>query len=244
MTAKPGPIVITLKNRLGPPRRLGDDDEPRADDDAGLGGSLGGADAGGALGDALSGGERARSRSRSRDRRSPSPPSPLRPPAIARSSVLNVASLEDIFARFHGQFDSWLQAESQKLERQETRGKNARDSLNDCADRICDFLREQAPRVYEELGPDPAGESFGARALPGFLEIIDEDRRALQEASGALAAFAERRFPKSEELAGLKSDSEASPVPLLKGILRQLKEPAHAKSGSRRARTNGDREEP
>mmetsp|Transcript_29819 Transcript_29819/g.60124 ORF Transcript_29819/g.60124 Transcript_29819/m.60124 type:complete len:233 (-) Transcript_29819:71-769(-) len=231
--AKPGPIVITLKKRLGPKRLDDYEDEaapplPPADAEADLrGGSL--------PREPLAGLSRSRSRSR---RRSPSPLSPLRTSGIAPSSMMNVAALEDIFKRFHGQLDTWLQAESSKLERAEARGDAARGELRECGEQVGDFLRDQAPRAFADLGSDPAGEGFAVRAVPKLLEVLDEDRRALQEAAGALAAFADRRFPKSEELAGLKED--VSPLPLLKGILRQLA--SQPKASSRRARQ--DAEEP
>uniref|UniRef100_A0A7S4S349 Uncharacterized protein n=1 Tax=Alexandrium monilatum TaxID=311494 RepID=A0A7S4S349_9DINO len=235
--AKPGPIVITLKKRLGPARRLEDEDEAVSGITAEPLGDLG---SGGALG-VIS---RSRSRSRKRSpsplepirKGSSSPLEPLRTSAIAASSVLNVAALEDIFGRFHGQLDTWLQAESGKLERAEARGDSARGELRQCAEQVCEFLREHAPKAHAELGSDPAGDGFASRALPKFLEAIDEDRRALQEASAALAAFADRKFPKSEELAGLKED--VSPLPLLKALLRMLASPP--KGGPPRGRQNGD----
>merc|ERR1719329_1446684 len=96
------------------------------------------------------------------------------------------------------------------------------------ADRVCSFLSDCAPAAYGDLGPEPAGDSFATRTLPLFFDVADEDRRALEEMSSSLAAFADRRFPKNDELASLKS--ETSPVPLLKGILKLL---AQQKSGAR-----------
>lgn len=227
MSGKPGPIVITLKKRLGPAKR----DEPDEEDDEPAGSTR----AGGGLG------ARSRSRSPLRDgseKRSLSPPRGG-VPTVAPSSVLNVSALEDIFARFHGQLDTWLQGESGKLERAEVRGNQCREQLQRCADRVCGFLRDHAPGA--DLGPDPNGEGFTTRALPQFLDLIEEDRRALQEASSVLAAFADRRFPKNEELTGLKA--EASPMPLLRAILRLLAAApgAKARAGGRqkRARASG-----
>jgi len=151
---------------------------------------------------------------------------------IAPSSVLNVAALEDIFGRFHGQLDTWLQAETGKLERAEARGDTARGELQQSADRVCEVLREQAPRAYAELGPEPAaGDAFNARTLPKLLELLEEDQRALQEATKTIGAFADQKFPKNEELASLKEDD--SPLPLLKATLRLL---ASQAKGSRRGR--------
>jgi len=232
MTAKPGPIVITLKKRLGPAKRVDEDEDDSA---LGAAGDAGVISTGG-LGRSSLGGTISRSRSRRSNRHSPSPLSPLRAPAIAPSSVLNVAALEDIFARFHGHLDTWLQAESSKLERAEARGNGARDNLRQCADRVCDFLRDHAPRAYADLGPDPAGDGFTSRALPQFLDTINEDRRALQEAVGVLTAFVDRRFPKNEELASLKAD--ASPLPLLRAILRLLA--SQPKAASHRVRPEGE----
>lgn len=227
MAVRPAPIVITLKKRLGPPRLL--DPEEISDVGATRGPSMGAATGPGAA---------RRSRSRS-PRRSPSPSPPSPRPAIAPSSVLNAAALEDIFARFHGQLDTWLQAESGKLERAESRGNASRDMLRRGADRVCGFLCDYAPGAHTELGPDPSGEGFITRALPQFLDIIDEDRRALQEVAGALGAFADRRFPKSEELACLKAES--SPLPLLRATLRLLASQTKATAGHRKraARSQG-----
>uniref|UniRef100_A0A7S0ZRS8 Uncharacterized protein n=1 Tax=Noctiluca scintillans TaxID=2966 RepID=A0A7S0ZRS8_NOCSC len=144
--------------------------------------------------------------------------SPLREPMAP--SILNVTALEDIFARFHGELDTWLQRESRKLERAERRGSGARDALGRSGTLVCDFLRDYAPRTYQELGAEPQGEAFTTRALPQFLEMVEEDQRALQEATAVLGAFAERRFPKNKELALLKNDS--SPLPLMRAILRLL----------------------
>jgi len=209
-TAESGPpIVITLKKRLGPSKLVDDADEgdaersgPENDDN-------------GAVESA-----RSRSRSRSSGRRSPTPLSPLRAPAMAQSSVLNTRMLEDILTNFHGQLENWIQTETGKLERAESRGNAARESLKRCADHVCGFLREQAPRIHSDLGTDPDGDSFASTTLPRFIELIDEDRRALQEATSVLNAFTDRRFSKNEELQGLKDD--ASPVPLLKALLRVL----------------------
>jgi len=249
-TAESGPpIVITLKKRLGPSKLVDDADEgdaersgPENDDN-------------GAVESA-----RSRSRSRSSGRRSPTPLSPLRAPAMAQSSVLNTRMLEDILTNFHGQLENWIQTETGKLERAESRGNAARESLKRCADHVCGFLREQAPRIHSDLGTDPDGDSFASTTLPRFIEflldsdpiqrqmaswiaaclslqnllLIDEDRRALQEATSVLNAFTDRRFSKNEELQGLKDD--ASPVPLLKALLRVLAaQPKETQGRHRRA---------
>jgi len=231
MTSKTAPIVITLKKRLGPTRRSEPDDDkseeppPKAV-----------AEPAGGHGPAVS---KSRSRSRSRSRasakksRSPSRPSN----ALAESSVLNTTALEDIFARFHGQLDAWLKEEAVKLEGFEARGKTSAQDLQSCAEKVCGFFRDHASSA--DLGPDASGEGFTTRALPHFLELIDEDRRALQDTAGLLNAFAERHFPKNEELAKLKT--EASPLPMLKALLRlaaAAPAPApKARGGGRKRRT-------
>mmetsp|Transcript_88178 Transcript_88178/g.175083 ORF Transcript_88178/g.175083 Transcript_88178/m.175083 type:complete len:225 (+) Transcript_88178:85-759(+) len=213
MASKQGPIVIALKKRLGPARRA-EEEETVAELPADPLGDHGTA----TLGRTLS-----RSRSRRALRRSPSPLSHLAAPTIASSSVMNVAALEDIFARFHGQLDDWLHSESGKLERAETRGAAARESVQGCGDTICEFFRECSQRMPSELGPDPSVEGFASRTLPMFLETVDEDRRALQELTSALSSFADHHFPKNKELVDLKA--AGSPVALLRAILRLLASP-------------------
>merc|ERR1711957_121327 len=127
--------------------------------------------------------------------------------------------LEEIFGRFHGELDSYLNDEENKLKKIDTRGKAARDGLERCAGRVNKFLSRHAPDRYSDPGPDPSGASFTAQALPKFLEIVAEDHRAMQEAVKQLAIVADR-FPKNEELAGLKDDS--SPLPLLQALLPLL----------------------
>jgi len=213
---KPGPIVITLKNRAGP-RRVDPEKEEEEEKEA----PAPSPDVGPATRD--------RSRSRSPvapKRQSPSPLPPLRGSGMDKSSMLNVAALEDIFSRFHGQLDTWLQDESSKLERAEARGAASTETLRKCGDKVTEFLRSHAPRVYADLGTDPAGEGFASRILPQFLEILDEDRRALQETFALLGAFAERRFPGREELAGPKADGQ--PLPMLRALLRMLASPKTA----------------
>lgn len=218
MAAKSQPIVITLKKRLGAVRQ-----SEQAEDAGGGSGGCGGGGGGKTCTESLdSPASQARSRSGSLSkRRSLSPLSPLRAPTIAPSAVLNVTELEEIFARFHGKLDTWLKSESGKLERADSRGRAARTTLAQCANQVCEFLREHYPRVFADLGPNATGgEAFTVRALPQFLEAVDEDRRALQEIAGLLNSFAERRFPKNEELAALKTES--SPLPLMRAILRLL----------------------
>jgi len=149
--------------------------------------------------------------------------------------VLNVTALEDIFAKFHGELDTWLQGESAKLQRVEAKGDAAQETLRSSANLVCDFVRDHAPQTYSDLGPDPPGEGFTTKALPSFLEIVDQDGKALEEICSLLGEFADRRFPKNEELANLKADS--SPLPLLRAILRMLAaQPKGQEAGSRRGR--------
>eukprot|EP00448_Togula_jolla_P039148 CAMPEP_0170622668 /NCGR_PEP_ID=MMETSP0224-20130122/29260_1 /TAXON_ID=285029 /ORGANISM="Togula jolla, Strain CCCM 725" /LENGTH=238 /DNA_ID=CAMNT_0010949015 /DNA_START=11 /DNA_END=724 /DNA_ORIENTATION=- len=217
MAAKAGPIVITLKKRLGPTKLGAGDDGADRSGAAGRSGSPTAAAA-----PLAPSGARSCSRSRARSPlRSPSPLS-LRgagTPAIARSAVLNAGALEDIFARFHGELDSWLQAESAKLERAEASGIAARESLRSSAEQVSDFLRDHAPGTRSHLGPDPTGEAFAGGALPQFLELMEQDSRVLKEVTGLLASHAERRL-KTEDLETLKSN--ASPLPLMKALLRNL----------------------
>mmetsp|Transcript_35894 Transcript_35894/g.94860 ORF Transcript_35894/g.94860 Transcript_35894/m.94860 type:complete len:268 (+) Transcript_35894:313-1116(+) len=184
-------------------------------------------------------GSRNRSRSRSRDsvRRSPSPARPSN--ALVSSSVLDTSGLEDILARFHGQLDVWLKEESAKLEQVAARGKTSADDLQNCAEKVNGFFRDYASSA--DLGPDPRGEGFTTRALPHFLELIDEDRRALQEAMGFLKQYADKHFPKNEELASLKAAS--SPLPLLKALLRLASSApaAKARGGGRKRRDRAAR---
>lgn len=171
--------------------------------------------------------------SRSRTR-SPESPAALRSPGSPRASsqakeksptdsaqptALNRAGLEDIFGQFHGEFEAWMKAEESKIEHADVRSSAARRSLVSCGNSVCDFIRDYAPETYAKLGPDPAVEGFNSHSLPQFLDVVDEDRRALQEATAALGAFAERRFPRNDELTALKAES---PVALLKGILRLI----------------------
>eukprot|EP00927_Polykrikos_kofoidii_P017698 TRINITY_DN18081_c0_g1_i2.p1 TRINITY_DN18081_c0_g1~~TRINITY_DN18081_c0_g1_i2.p1 ORF type:complete len:288 (+),score=62.80 TRINITY_DN18081_c0_g1_i2:58-864(+) len=206
--AKAGPIVITLKKRLGPSRATDEDDIRGGGGGSGGGGSAPAPPPPPPPPPPPTGAARSRSRSRSprvaMDRlASPARASPPREftPAIASSAVLNVGALEDIFSRFHGELDSWLQTESVKLERAEARGSTASGELAGAAERVCGFLRDLAPRVYEDLGRDAASaDNFAARTLPRFLEMLDDDRRVLQ--------------------ADLKAGS--TPVPLLRALLRHL----------------------
>eukprot|EP00927_Polykrikos_kofoidii_P017697 TRINITY_DN18081_c0_g1_i1.p1 TRINITY_DN18081_c0_g1~~TRINITY_DN18081_c0_g1_i1.p1 ORF type:complete len:308 (+),score=67.11 TRINITY_DN18081_c0_g1_i1:58-924(+) len=226
--AKAGPIVITLKKRLGPSRATDEDDIRGGGGGSGGGGSAPAPPPPPPPPPPPTGAARSRSRSRSprvaMDRlASPARASPPREftPAIASSAVLNVGALEDIFSRFHGELDSWLQTESVKLERAEARGSTASGELAGAAERVCGFLRDLAPRVYEDLGRDAASaDNFAARTLPRFLEMLDDDRRVLQEMTDLLSAFADRRLSKSESLADLKAGS--TPVPLLRALLRHL----------------------
>lgn len=138
------------------------------------------------------------------------------------SPRLNKSGLEDIFARFHGEFDGWIQKENGKLERSESRGFSAREELTNGGSVVCEYLRKHAPGVLDELGDDPLDEMFASRALPRFLEMVEEDRKVLTDAAGALSAFAERRFPNDSDLDPLKADS--SPLPLLRSLLRKMAE--------------------
>merc|ERR1711879_762005 len=119
-------------------------------------------------------------------------------------------------ANFHGEMDSYLQAESRKLESSEARGDRAKKSLRESGAPVCDFVRDHAPKIYKDLGQDPVGEGFASRVLPHFLDMIDEDRHILQKIGTTLNIFTERRFPDNEELLALKSDP--SPLPLLRAV--------------------------
>mmetsp|Transcript_29856 Transcript_29856/g.84093 ORF Transcript_29856/g.84093 Transcript_29856/m.84093 type:complete len:288 (-) Transcript_29856:169-1032(-) len=225
MSKPAGPIVIKLKKRGGPKRSNEDDDEDERGESPG-----------------------ARSRTRSPLREGSRKSSPPASPAgkLAEGdksdSVLNVVALEAIFARFHGQLDSWLTNESQKLKGAEDRGSGARESLERTAERINGFLRDYAPNA--ELGEDRTGDGFTTRALPQFLDLLEEDRRSLQDAQKEFISFADRRFPKNEEIAALKND--ASPVPLMKAVLRLLASGPPQRSGggdgepTRRKRGGGE----
>lgn len=208
---------------------------------------------------------RSRSARRSERSRSPAPisppPAPISPcdrspsrdkaaqakasPSTTKSSILNVDGLEDIFARFHGELNKWLETDSSKLERSEARGAGAKESLASCADSVCDFVRGHAPQTYANLGENPKTEGFASRTLPQFFDLVEEDRHALQQTTKALGAFADRRFPNNEELTDLKKDS--SPLPLVKALLRLMAEgrdePAvvHKKPTGRRHRRGGGR---
>jgi hypothetical protein len=133
---------------------------------------------------------------------------------------LNFGKLEDVFARFHGELDSWLQEENGKIQASNVRGQSQRETLRRCADRVAGFLLDYAPRDHADLGADLAGGGFTSRALPRFLEMLDEDRRALQDAMDIVTAFVERRFPENDELEKLKF--KASPLPLLRAALDLL----------------------
>lgn len=158
-------------------------------------------------------------------------------------------ALEDIFARFHGEFEGWVQAEKTKLERVDATGEAALSQLRKSADTVCSYLREYVLRGTKD-GADPAGdpnpETFATQALPRFVEAADDDRRMLREASELIAAFAERRFTgrDREDLAALKANE--SPVPLLKATLRLLAAGPKAAEGpggrSRRGEGRGKRE--
>lgn len=243
MAQKPAPIVITLKKRLGTSRRVEEDDDVSEAAEKGTSAPRAPASTG-AASRSRSPAEREKSKSeRPRSRKSPvkSPRksrsplrslSPIRPAhtSTAPSSVLNTSALEEIFNRFHKDIDSWLQGESAKLERSESRGKEARDCLKKNSNAVTEFLKDYAPRMYEDLGDDKEGESFTMRGLPNFLDLVDEDRRALQEFAGILSAFADRCFPKSKDLESLK---DGSPLPLLKAILKLLSAAPPPRSGHR-----------
>lgn len=234
-------IVITLKNRYKSSRR--DDAAPAP-----------AARAPRAPSPARS---RSRSERRSEHSRSPAPVSPppapvsprdrspsqdkaaqaKAPPATAKTSVLNTDGLEDIFARFHGELDKWLETDAAKLERLEARGVGARQSLSSCADLVCDFVRDHAPQTYADLGEKSRTEDFASRALPQFLDLVEEDRHALQQTTKALGAFADRQFPNNVELTDLKKDS--SPLPLVKALLRLMAEGRDKPAGRRHRRAGG-----
>lgn len=139
--------------------------------------------------------------------------------------MLDRSALEDIFARFHGGFDDWLQAESAKLERAEASGEAALAQLRKSADTVCSFLRDYVPRGTKDgadPGADPNPETFATQALPRFVEAIDDDRRVIREATDAIGAFIDRRFSgrDREDIAALKAND--SPIPMLKAALRLL----------------------
>eukprot|EP00747_Dinoflagellata_sp_TGD_P017931 gnl/TRDRNA2_/TRDRNA2_126155_c2_seq2.p1 gnl/TRDRNA2_/TRDRNA2_126155_c2~~gnl/TRDRNA2_/TRDRNA2_126155_c2_seq2.p1 ORF type:complete len:241 (+),score=53.06 gnl/TRDRNA2_/TRDRNA2_126155_c2_seq2:80-802(+) len=222
---EPGPIVITLKNKA--PRAYADDiDEAQPADTARTSKTS----------EAAAGGDE-EALALPRDISSPSPQkrSPSREKDSGSAPVLNHAALEDIFARFHGELDNWLQGESSKLDRQEAEGQKSLDSLRRSTRLVLEFLRVHSPTLYEELGADCSGEAFTTKALPQFLDIVNEDRRKLEDASNALRTFASRRFPKNEDIASQKASS--SPIPLLKEILRQLEK--GGSSASKRGRGGG-----
>jgi len=232
MSGKTGPIVITLKkrdraSRLSDP--LGADDDEK--------------DARGSASRSRSSGQSAE-RSPKASRRSPSPlkgrpdssrrrsasGSPVQRKAVGTGTVsvkassprLNKTGLEDIFARFHGEFDTWLKSEGSKLERAESCGTSARDALTHSGGIVRDYLQEHAPGTLDDLGTDPVGEMFASRALPRFLDSLEEDRKVLTDAASLLGTFAARRFPNDSDLDPLKADS--SPLPLLRSLLRKMAE--------------------
>lgn len=228
---KAGPIVITLKKRLGggapaiPSRRS--TEPPSAADEELVVASGRGASRSRSPRGSLRGSSSPRSPAGEQDpeeeRGDARESSPVRgpvAPTIAPSPVLNHTALEDIFARFHGELDTWLRVESDKLERLEARGTLARDSLKKSADLVCDYVRDHSPSTYADLGQDPGGDTFTTRTLPQLLDLIDEDRVLLQDMMGVLTQFADRRFPKNEELSGLKAG--ISPLPLFSALLRLL----------------------
>lgn len=209
MAPQTAPIVITLKKRSGPTRRSEPDHDEKSEELE----SRAAADPTGPLAPSKS---RSRDRSRSRRSAKKSRSRSRSSNALAKAALLNTTALEDIFARFHGNLDNWLKEESDKLERTEARGKTSAEDLQKCTEKVCGFFRDHASSA--DLGPDASGEGFTTRALPHFLELIDEDRRALQEAAGFLSAYAGRHFPNSSEVASFKADS--SPLPMLKTLLR------------------------
>eukprot|EP00427_Karlodinium_veneficum_P037175 CAMPEP_0169288740 /NCGR_PEP_ID=MMETSP1016-20121227/60730_1 /TAXON_ID=342587 /ORGANISM="Karlodinium micrum, Strain CCMP2283" /LENGTH=139 /DNA_ID=CAMNT_0009379009 /DNA_START=39 /DNA_END=456 /DNA_ORIENTATION=+ len=117
-----------------------------------------------------------------------------------RSSVLNFESLEDIFD------------ESEKLEDFEAKSATARKELSGVATSVCDFMHDHSPQTYSNLGPDQAGEGFASRVLPKFFSIVDRDKRALEDVATLLGNFADKHFPRNDDL--LDAREESSPLPL------------------------------
>jgi hypothetical protein len=239
-------IVITLKNRKDKKGEQGVIDADADDDDDDDDGVVAGetaldSDDGEAdqppVAKSEGGGDDARHRDRSRSRSPPGRPSPspdaAAPELAPETSGLNLGKLEDIFSTFHGELDTFLQEENKKMKEAAADGQEDRDVLKRVANRVSGFLRDVAPRDHEDLGPDPAGLKLASRSLPRLLEILEEDRRALEDAVAIMTTLAERRFPKSDELEKLKS--EDSPLPLLRAVLRLLAEdaPSAAEGGGK-----------
>ena len=124
-----------------------------------------------------------------------------------------------------------MQEEDIKIKKADDLGQSNHDVLRRCANRVSGFLLDYAPCDHADMGSDPAGASFTSRALPRFLNMLDEDRRALQDAMANLRSFAERCFPKNEELEKLKQ--EPSPLPLLRAVLRLIDALPGAGKGAR-----------
>eukprot|EP00747_Dinoflagellata_sp_TGD_P109453 gnl/TRDRNA2_/TRDRNA2_170687_c2_seq2.p2 gnl/TRDRNA2_/TRDRNA2_170687_c2~~gnl/TRDRNA2_/TRDRNA2_170687_c2_seq2.p2 ORF type:complete len:212 (+),score=55.01 gnl/TRDRNA2_/TRDRNA2_170687_c2_seq2:316-951(+) len=146
---------------------------------------------------------------------------------------MNTRALEDIFARFHGELDGYLQAETKKLKKEEVSGSNAKELLQKSASRVSDFLRDNVPAVHAELGTESSHpDSLAERTLPQLLQVVDRDRQAIDEVAKLLTAFADRRFPKNTDIASAKGGR--SPLPLLRELLLHMGGNALPKAASPR----------
>lgn len=158
--------------------------------------------------------------------RSHSPLPPVHVGRKLRSDMLGVDALEDIFGTFHNSLEQWLEIEGAKLKRAEVQGKETRNILEQCALPVCAIMRETAPSF--DQGVDPSGEGFCVKVLPQFLDMLQEDQRAITGAVAAMRKLSEaHRLAQSpggtanqgeEELSRLLK-AETSPAAALRALL-------------------------
>lgn len=159
--------------------------------------------------------------------RRPSPPSPPPPPKRQRaaerqsstsapaaalpSPMLRVETVSKHIVHFQDQLSAWLQDEEEKLHRLHQRSQDCREVVQKGSRQVSDFLQDHAPNIFDEIGLDTKSRSFPNVILPRFLEMVQEDRKVLQDFSAALKAASKRL--------GLEVQDGAKAAELLRAIL-------------------------
>eukprot|EP00930_Biecheleria_cincta_P027528 TRINITY_DN19323_c0_g1_i1.p1 TRINITY_DN19323_c0_g1~~TRINITY_DN19323_c0_g1_i1.p1 ORF type:complete len:311 (+),score=65.20 TRINITY_DN19323_c0_g1_i1:36-968(+) len=151
-------------------------------------------------------------------------------PAAALPSVLRVETVSKHIVNFQDQLSAWLQDEEEKLQRLQQRSQDCREVVQKGSRQVSDFLQDNAPIVFDEIGGDAKSRSFPNVILPRFLDMVQEDRQVLLDFSASLKATSKRL--------GLGVQNGAKATELLRAIL------SAADGSSRPARTTRPREKP
>lgn len=150
-------------------------------------------------------------------------PSPASSGAAAsdppKPDLLNTAALEDIFARFHGKLDEWMEHEKSQIQKVETSGEESRDTLMESSSKVHSFLKEYVPKAAALCEHEGKGDGLVSRLLPQLVSTIEDDQRVLNDMTTILVGIAEKKgLSKGDDLESLKTES--TPVPLLRALLK------------------------